>query len=118
MSNATWEHHNKSLQSSANNYTSSSTVQESTKSAKNIYHEMSGVVSSKNQSSRIEHRDLRNSNKDTNGFGHHGDLVVDGDGLGVVAIDTQVSVTITSEFGLTPLEEVDVEITGTWNSNG
>jgi len=52
-----------------------------------------------------------------NGNGHHlstyhGDLVVDGDGFGVVLINSQAIVTITSEFGHTSLDNIHVEVTG------
>ena len=43
---------------------------------------------------------------------YHGDLVVDGDGLGIVKINSPVTVTITSEYGETPLEKLNVEVTG------
>lgn len=41
-----------------------------------------------------------------------GDLVVDGDGIGTLPIHTQGTLTITSEYGDTPLKRVTVQITG------
>lgn len=82
-----------------------------------LHHNQSLINQSAKSSSMLQEQHYTSSSSygNFNGNGHggyHGDLVVEGDGLGVVLINSTVTVAITSEFGQTSLENVRVEVTG------
>jgi hypothetical protein len=104
ISESTRMHHNSSLLNSS----SSSAMKNTSNSNATTLHEQFEKSTAQQYSSAASFGAL-------NGNGHgsyHGDLVVDGDGLGVVLINSIATVTITSEFGQTSLDNINVEVAG------
>ncbi|XP_035712922.1 filamin-A isoform X3 [Folsomia candida] len=93
FSESTRHHHNQSMMNSS---AKSSTLHEQFEKSSSAHQQYHGSPSFGNY----------------NGNGYHGDLVVEGDGLGVVLINSSVVVTITSEFGQTSLDNIRVDVVG------
>lgn len=108
LSNSTRQHHNQSLLHESSLSAKAATASTST------FQEQ--IRESTRQYQQQEHYTTATSNftngvERQNGF-NHGDIVVDGDGLGVVLVHSLVTVTISSEFGHTSLENINVEVSG------
>lgn len=104
--------HSTRISDSNENLTSASAMKSFSESTRQHHNQSVFNSSSAHESYKQQYSGTSSPYGNLNGNGYHGDLVVDGEGLGVVLINSQVAVTITSEFGQTSLDNVKVEVSG------